>query len=106
MQNLATILDTLGDYQMAEHHLTEALMIEEKELGEENIEIAVTMNNLGVLLAHNSQFPKAKVRLFVPAYHCFYSLFLYVLLCRFPSFRCFSFPLLISLSSLLNGSVC
>lgn len=59
MQNLATILDALGAAHTAEEYLTEALEIEKKELGEGHIESAITMNNLGVLLAHIHQYDRA-----------------------------------------------
>jgi tetratricopeptide (TPR) repeat protein len=60
MQNLATILDAQQKYPQAEKYLREALRIERKELGEEHIETAVTMNNLGVLLAHLGTYEEAK----------------------------------------------
>ena len=60
MQNLATILDSQGELVSAEGLLKNALSIELDLLGEEDIETAVTMNNLGVLLAHRNKFPEAK----------------------------------------------
>jgi hypothetical protein len=49
MQNLATILDSQGKLQEAEQLLGDALVIEIELLGDNNVETAVTMNNLGVI---------------------------------------------------------
>lgn len=59
MQNLATIYDSLGRLTMAEQLLTQALDIEKTILGEDNIQVTVSMNNLGLLKAHMGDIKKA-----------------------------------------------
>ncbi len=60
MQNLATILDSQGKLQEAETLLSDALIIEMDVLGENNVETAVTMNNLGVLNTHLGRLDRAE----------------------------------------------
>lgn len=59
MQNLATIYDSLGHLSLAEHLLTQALNIEKEELGMDNIQVTVSMNNLGLLKAHMGEWDEA-----------------------------------------------
>jgi tetratricopeptide (TPR) repeat protein len=83
MQNLATILDSQGRYAEAESLLSDALLIQvrcvrvsssyqinnssywhqRRELGEDHVEIAVTLNNLGVLLAHLGYLQRSEMLL-------------------------------------------
>ena len=60
MQNLATILDSEGKFEAAEQLLSDALRIQLLELGENHVEVAVTMNNLGVLCTHLGQLDRAE----------------------------------------------
>ncbi len=60
MQNLATILDSQGKFEEAEQLLSDALRIQLLELGENHVEVAVTMNNLGVLCTHLGQLDRAE----------------------------------------------
>ena len=60
MQNLATILDSQGKLQEAETLLSDALIMEMDVLGENNVETAVTMNNLGVLNTHLGRLDRAE----------------------------------------------
>jgi tetratricopeptide (TPR) repeat protein len=60
MQNLATILDSQGHLCEAEELLEKSLAIQRDIAGENSPESAVSMNNLGVLLAHLGKLERAQ----------------------------------------------